>query len=215
MKNPLEEKLIIVTGLEEDGKALLEEKTVDELLETLYRRAYRLVKDPTTCKRLEPGLREFVINIVEYFNDSTKLDEYVLMNIMTALATADCYGLGRYDIEDYSTFIRRLNPTDPDTSKYFVIGRAGSLNHSDCPLEEMEGNSDNQAGIPLAQMHMFRAFHYARLKDITRDAPKIPVQDFSDLVPDEIMSDPVLEEAFLDVCFSDGAWDLYQLKLAA
>ena len=64
-------------------------------------------------------------------------------------------------------------------------------------------------------MHMFRTYHHARSKDVTRNVPKIPVQDFSNLVPDEIMNDPVLEEAFLDVCFSDGAWDLYQLKLAA
>jgi hypothetical protein len=48
-----------------------------------------------------------------------------------------------------------------------------------------------------------------------RGAPKIRVEDFSELVPLEIRSDPVLEEAFTDVCLSDGAWELYQRRVAA
>jgi hypothetical protein len=35
------------------------------------------------------------------------------------------------------------------------------------------------------------------------------------LVPEEIYSNSILEESFLDVVFSDGAWELYQRKLTA
>ena len=62
---------------------------------------------------------------------------------------------------------------------------------------------------------MYRTFYFARSQDVTQGAPRIPVEDFIGLVPPEIQSDPDLEEDFLDVCFSDGAWELYQLKFAA
>ena len=62
---------------------------------------------------------------------------------------------------------------------------------------------------------MFHAFHYARSRDTARDAPRIPVEAFRRLIPAEITGGSALEQAFLDVCFSDGAWELYQLKLAA
>jgi hypothetical protein len=143
------------------------------------------------------------------------MGEYVMTNIMTALATADTHGEGPHGTEDYSTFIRRFNPTDPDTDRFFVVGRAGNINDPKCPLRELEGDIESLSEIPSAQLHMFYAFHHARSMDATRGAPRIPVDDFWRLVPDEIKSDQVLEEAFLDVCFSDGAWELYQLKLAA
>ena len=62
---------------------------------------------------------------------------------------------------------------------------------------------------------MFRAFHLSRSMDTARAAPRIPVDDFLCLVPGEVKGDPVLEEAFMDVCFSDGAWELYQFRQAA
>jgi hypothetical protein len=215
MKTPSERSLLIVTAVGEDGKPVLEERTIDNLLEVLCRRANRLVEDRETCERLRPAFREFVYNIVEYFDDCGELDEYVMTNIMTALATSDNHGPSYHGVEDYSTLVRRPNPTDPDTDRYFVIGREGRIDDPGCPLEQMEKNSGWLAGVPSAQQHMFRAFHYARSKDATRGAPRIPVEDLRDLVPKEIKNDPVLEEAFLDVCFSDGAWELYQLKLAA
>lgn len=205
----------IVTDLKEDRTPLLEERTVDKLLEVLCRRANRLVEDRETCERLRPALEKFVHNVVEYFNASGDLDEYTLTNIMTALVTADNHGPGNHGVEDYSTFIRRLNPTDPDTDRFFVVGREGSISDPGCPMKQLENNSEELARIPRAQLHMFQAFYYARSKDVTRGAPRIPVEDFEDLVPEEIKNDPVLEEAFLDVALSDGAWELYQLKLAA
>lgn len=215
MKTLSERSLLIVTAVGEGGKPVLGERTIDKLLEVLCRRANRLVEERDTRERLRPAFREFVNNIVEYFDDSGELDEYVMTNIMTALATSDNHGPSCHGVEDYSTLIRRPNPTDPDTDRYFVIGREGRINDPSCPLEELEKNSERLAGIPPAQLHMFRAFHYARSKDVTRGAPRIPVEDLRALVPKEIKNDPVLEEAFLDVCFSDGAWELYQLKLAA
>jgi hypothetical protein len=178
-------------------------------------RANRLIGDQETCEKLKPSFREFIHNIVGYFNDSGEMDEYVMRNIMTALATADTHGEGPHGIEDYSTFIRRLNPTDPDADRFFVVGRAGSINDPECPLRELEGDIETLSEIPPAQLHMFHAFHHARSMDVTRGAPRIPVDDLWRLLPDEIKGDSVLEEAFLDVCFSDGAWELYQVKLAA
>ena len=215
MTKQQEQRLRVVTGLDGDRRAVLEETSIDELLQTLCNRTHRLIGDQETCQKLKPSFREFIYNIVGYFKDSGEMDEYAMTNIMTALATADTHGEGPYGIEDYSTFIRRLNPTDPHTDRFFVVGRAGSINDPECPLRELEGDNEKMSEIPRAQLHMFYAFHHARSMDVTRGAPRIPVDDFWKLVPDQIKADPVLEEAFLDVCFSDGAWELYQLKCAA
>lgn len=205
----------IVTGLKDDRTPLLGERTIDGLLEVLCRRANRLVEDRGTCERLRPAFREFVNSVVEYFDASGDLDEYTLTNIMTALVTADNHGNGSHGVEDYSTFIRRLNPTDPDTDKYFIVGREGRIDDPSCPLTELENSGEGLEHIPEAQLHMFQAYYYARSLDVTRGAPRIPTEELVRLVPGEIGGDPVLEEAFLDVVFSDGAWELYQLKLAA
>jgi hypothetical protein len=215
MKKLLEQRLQVVTGLDDGRRAVLEESSIDELLLTLCIRTHRLIGEQETCEKLKPTFREFIYNIVGYFHDSGEMDEYVMTNIMTALVTADTHGEGPHGVEDYSTFIRRLNPTDPDTERFFVVGRAGSISEPGCPLREFEGDIDTLFELPSAKLHMFYAFHHARSMDVTRGAPRIPVDEFWRLVPDAIKCDPVLEEVFLDVCFSDGAWELYQLKLAA
>lgn len=208
-------RLRIVTGLTEDGLAIHGERTVDKLLEVLSRRADRLVDDRDTRERLRPALRAFVYNVVEYFAECGELDEYVMTNIMTALATSDSHGPSAQGVEDYSTFIRRPNPIDPDTFKHFVVGRDGRIDDPGCPLNHVGRRSGALANIPAAQLLVFRAFHFARSKDATRGAPRIPVEVLRDLVPVAVRSSPVLEDALLDVCFSDGAWELYQLRLAA
>jgi hypothetical protein len=194
---------------------LLEEKTIDKLLDVLHLRANRIINHHETCEKLRPALRRFVSNIVKYFTKTGEMDDYVMTNIMTALATAESHGFSDHGIENYSTFIRRLNPSDADSDRYFIIGRAGIINDQKCLLEEGEKNSDYLLKMPKAKLYMFHAFHYARSKNVWRGAPRIPVEDFMRLVPEEIYSDPILEEAFLDVAFSDGAWELYQCKLTA
>lgn len=215
MKRPLEKKLQIVIGIRDNGEALLEERTVDKLLDILYLRADRLIHHHETCEKLRPALRKFVSRIVEYFTETGEMDDYVLVNIMAALVTADCHGFSDHGVEDYSTFIRRLNPSDVNSDRYFLVGRAGSINDQKCPLQEMEKNSDYLSKTPKARLHMFHAIHHARSKDVSRGAPRIPAEDFMRLVPEEIYGDPSLEEAFLDAAFSDGAWELYQRKLTA
>ncbi len=207
-------KLKIVTEVGADGVAVLEARTIDRLLGVLFRRANRLVTDAKMCEKLKPLLREFVFNIIEYFDDTGDLDEYVMTNIMTALATSDSHGPGPHGVEDYSTFIRRLNPTDVDSDSYFIIGRAGRITDPGCPLKALE-NKQWRSRIPYQQLVMFHAFRYARSKDQARDAPRIPVWDLRRLIPEAINADSILEEAFVDVVFSDGAWELYQLRLAA
>lgn len=205
----------VVTGLGPDRTAILETRTIDSLLNVLCRRAHRLVGDPEVCERLRPSFRQFVRNMVGYFEERGELDEYVLINIMTALATADNHGPGIHDVEDYSTLIRRLNPTEPASDSYFIIGREGSVGDPGCPLHGMDRPGLALAQAPEGQLHMFLAFYHARSRDVTRGAPRIPVDVFRRLIPGEIANDSELECAFLDVCFSDGAWELYQLKLAA
>ncbi len=208
-------RLRIVTGLDDDRRALFEERSIERLILTLCRRADRLIAARETAEQLKPLLGEFTYNIVEYFDQSGEMDDYVMTNIMTALVTADAHGEGPHGIEEFSTFIRRLNPTDLDTNRFFVVGRAGRISDPDCPLGELEAEADTLSQVSPPQLHVFYAYHHARSLDTTRDAPRIPAEDFARLVPDEIRRDPVLEEAFLDVCLSDGAWELYQLKLAA
>lgn len=215
MRQAKERKLRIVSRLDEERQPLLEERSVDELLGVLRRRAHRMVEDPGLCERLFPVIREFVCNIVEYYAAAGELDEYLLTNILTALATADAHGSGPDGPVDFSTFIRRPTPTAPDTYECFVIGRDGRADDAGCPLGHGAGRAVAMSEIPAPQLHMYLAFYHARTKDSARGAPKLPTEDMRRLIPDEIGTDPDLEAAFLDVCFSDGAWELYQLKLAA
>jgi hypothetical protein len=215
MDNAMTMEAKIVTGLGPDRTAIVETRTIDSLLDVLCRRAHRLVGDPEVCERLRPSFRQFVRNMVGYFEERGELDEYLLTNIMAALATADNHGPGGHDVEDYSTFIRRLNPTDPASDSYFIIGREGRVGDPGCPLHGMGRPGRALAQAPEGKLHVFVAFYHARSRDVSRAAPRIPVEVFRRLVPEEIASDPELECAFLDVCFSDGAWELYQLKLAA
>jgi len=205
----------IITAIGEDRDPILQEATIDGLLGILSRRADRLVGDRGTLRRVKPALRAFVQNLLEYFDASGELDDYTLTNLLTALATADNHGPGQHGLEDYSTLIRRPNPTHPDTDRYFVVGREGRITDPACPLRAIESNDEALAELPTAQLHTFLAFHYARSIDPARGAPRIPVASLKGLVPTEIQTDRALEEAFLDVCFSDGAWELYQRKIAA
>lgn len=224
MKRPMDQEMTLVTGLNEDREALLERRTIASLLDVLRGRAERLVEDRAIRERLRPLLGAFVENVVDYFDRAGELDAFVLTNIMTALVTADNHGPGARGTEDYSTFIRSLNPTAPDAGRYFVIGRAGRVTDPECPLDALRRGADGRgvngrsadglSNVPEAKLHVWRAFHHARSRESQRDAPRIPVADFSRLVPDAILCEPALEAAFLDVCLSDGAWALYQLELA-
>jgi hypothetical protein len=211
----LRRKLPVVTSIDETGRAIVRQRNIDTLLAVLERRSRRLVASRETRERLRPGLRRFVCNIVTYFDDRKLLDDVQLSSIMAALVTADDHNRAPQGVVDHSTFIRILNPTDPESDEYFIIGRAGKLSDAACPLSELEGHQGGLPRIPRSQLHMFRAFHFSRSMDATKGAPRIPVGDFLRLVPEEVKSDPVLGEAFMDVCFSDGAWELYQLRQAA
>lgn len=207
------QKVAVVTGVGADGDPILRAETIDALVDVLRRRAERLAEGGDVAERLEPLLRQFVCNIVSHFADSGQLDGYVHANIATALATADNYGQARHGVEDYSTFIRRPNPTDRAADRYFIVGRSGKVDDDDCPLGSLEETEDWSFGLPAEQLHVFYAFYHARSMDAERGAPMIPADRFVELVPEEIRLDPALEGAFLDVCLSDGAWELYQLKV--
>ncbi len=172
-----------------------------------------VVHDLEIAGRLKPLLGRFVCKVVSHFAATGRLDRYVHANILTALLTADNHGQARHGVEDYSTFVRRPNPTHVDADRYFIIGRSGTLSDTDCPLNALGQAKTELLGIPRAKLHMFYAFHHARSRDVERGAPKIPVDQFLELIPEEIRTDAALEEAFLDVCLSDGAWELYQLHV--
>ena len=89
-------------------------------------------------------------------------------------------------------------------------GREGRADDPACPMKLLAADPAKMAQIPLEQLNVFFGFHHARRPDPARGAPRIGVEDFRGLVPREIRSDPELEEAFTDVCLSDGAWELYQ-----
>jgi hypothetical protein len=150
-----------------------------------------------------------------YFRDSGELDDFTLTNITTALSLADSHGKAPYGTMEYSTFIRRPNPSHLNSDSYFVVGREGRIDDPACPMKQLEANPETISQIPREQLSVFFGFYHARQMDSSRGAPKIRVEDFRDLVPPEIKSDPILEEAFTDVCLSDGAWELYQRKIAA
>lgn len=205
----------IVTGLDESLRVHKEDRAILTLFKVLHRRACRLVPDTTTRRRLNPLLRKFVCNLVMYFKDAGELDDFTLMNIITALSLADSHGEGSHGIMDYSTLIRRPNPTHPDSDDYFVIGREGRVDDPACPMKRLEADNTEMTQVPREQLNVFFGFYHARRPDPARGAPKVRVEDFRDLVPLEIRSDPALEEAFTDVCLSDGAWELYQRRVAA
>jgi hypothetical protein len=150
-----------------------------------------------------------------HFKRAGDLDEFNLTNIVTALSLADSHSEASHGSVDHSTLIRRPNPTQSDTDSYFVVGREGRANDPACPLKRLASDPSEIAQMPREQLDVFYGFYHARLLNPARSAPKIRVEDFADLVPREIREDPVLEEAFTDVCLSDGAWELYQRKIAA
>ncbi|UCC78275.1 MAG: hypothetical protein JSW64_08275 [Candidatus Zixiibacteriota bacterium] len=205
----------IVTGLDESLRVNTGERAILGLFKVLHRRAGRLVHDRTTRRRLNPLLRKFVCNLVMYFKSEGKLDNFMLTNIITALSLADNHGEAEHGTMDYSTLIRRPNPAHPDSDDYFVIGREGRTDDPECPMRRFEARPAEIARVPREQLSVFYGFYHARQQDPARGAPRIRVEDFGELVPPEIRIDPVLEEAFTDVCLSDGAWELYQRKIAA
>ncbi|UCE65845.1 MAG: hypothetical protein JSU85_13445 [Candidatus Zixiibacteriota bacterium] len=205
----------IVTGFDEGLRVHKGDQAIIKLFNVLHKRARRLVADKATRRRLNPLLRKFVCNLVMYFKDAGELDDFTLTNITTALSLADSHGEAMHGTIDYSTLIRRPNPAHPDSDNYFVVGREGRLDDPGCPIKQLEARPTEMLQIPQEQLGVFFGFYHARQQDPERGAPKIPVEDFGDLVPREIRTDPVLEEAFTDVCLSDGAWELYQRKIAA
>jgi hypothetical protein len=56
MTKQQEQRLRVVTGLDEDRRAVLEESSIDELLVTLCRRANRLIGDQETCEKTKTRL---------------------------------------------------------------------------------------------------------------------------------------------------------------
>ncbi len=205
----------IVTGLDGSLRVHTGNRSLASLFAVLHRRAGRLVRDTTTRRRLQPLLVGFVCNLVMYFRDSGELDDFTLTNIVTALSLADSHGSAPHGTVDYSTFIRRPNPTHPDSDDYFVVGREGRADDPSCPMKRLGVGSTEISQIPRDQLNVFFGFYHARQPEPARGAPKILVDDFRDLVPHEIRADPVLEEAFTDVCLSDGAWELYYRRIAA
>jgi len=205
----------IVTGLDESRNACTGNRTILSVFKVLHWRALRLVPDKSVRRRLNPLLREFVCNLVRYFRDSGDLDDFTLANIITALSFADSHGAAAHGTDDYSTLIRRPNPAHPDSDDYFVVGREGRIDDPACPMKQLEANPETISRISPEQLKVFFGFYHARHQDPSRGAPKIRVEDFRNLVPPEIRTDPALEDAFTEVCLSDGAWDLYQRKIAA
>ena len=82
-------------------------------------------------------------------------------------------------------------------------------------MKRLAAHPSEMSQVPREQLDVFFGFYHARHLDPSRSAPKIRIEDFAGLVPREIREDSVLEEAFTDVCLSDGAWELYQRKVAA
>jgi hypothetical protein len=205
----------IVTGLDESLSAYTDDRAILSLFSVLHKRAGRLVRDKMTRRRLNPLLRKFVCNLVKYFNDMGELDDFTLTNIITALSLADNHSKASHGIMDHSTLIRRPNPAHPDSDEYFVIGREGRVDDPSCPMKQLDANPTEISQIPREQLAVFFGFYHARQRDPKRGAPRIRVDDFRDLVPREIRTDDELEEAFTEVCLSDGAWELYQRKIAA
>ena len=205
----------IVTGIDESLGVHTGDRAILNLFKILHRRSHRLVPYSTTRRRLNPLLRKFVCNLVMYFKDTGQLDDYTLTNIITALSLADSHGEALHGTTDYSTLIRRPNPVHPDSDDYFVIGREGRVDDPACPMKQLEAGPTEMAQVPREQLSVFFGFYHARQADPSRGAPRIRVEDFRGLVPRGIRSDLVLEEAFTDVCLSDGAWELYQRKIAA
>lgn len=205
----------IVTSVDDSFQAETGERTIASLFSVLHRRAYRLVPDREIRQRLHPLLRKFVCNLVMYFKSAGELDDFNLVNIVTALSVADRHSEAAPGVVDHSTLIRRPNPTQPEADDYFVVGRAGKVDDPACPLKRLAAHPTELSRVPREQRDVFFGFFHARQADPKRDAPRIRVEEFRSLIPREIRDNALLEEAFTDVCFSDGAWELYQRKVAA
>jgi len=205
----------IVTGLDEALEVQTGKRAIRELFIILHKRARRLVRDRTTRQRLNPLLRKFVCNLVMYFNDTGELDDFTLANIVTALSLADNHGETELGTTDYSTLIRRPNPVLPDSDDYFIVGREGRIDDPSCPIKRLDANPAEMSQTPREQLSVYYGFYHARRSEPERGAPRIRVEDFRGLIPPEIGTDTLLEEAFTDVCLSDGAWELYHRKVAA
>lgn len=202
----------IVTGVDDSLQVRTEKRAVAALFNVLHRRAGRLVSDKNVRRRLHPLLRKFVCNLVMYFKNAGELDDFNLTNIVTALSLADRHSEASHGPVDFSTLIRRPNPLHPDSDDYFVVGREGKIDDPECPIKRLAAHPSEISRAPREQLEVFFGFYHARQSDPSRSAPRIRVDDFFKLVPHEIKEDPALEEAFTDVCLSDGAWELYQTK---
>jgi hypothetical protein len=205
----------VVTGVDGSLRARTGELAIASLFNVLHRRAIRLVPDRRVRTRLHPLLRKFVCNLVMYFKNTGELDGFTLTNIVTALSLADRHAEASHGPVDYSTLIRRPNPLDPDSDNYFVVGREGKIDGPECPIKRLAAHPSEISQVPREQLEVFFGFYHARRSEPERGAPRIHVRDFRELVPPAIRIDPVLEEAFTDVCLSDGAWDLYYRNVAA
>jgi len=205
----------VVTGVDDSLQAQTEERTIAALINVLHRRAGRLVPDRMVRRRLHPLLMRFVCNLVMYFKNAGELDNFALTNIVTALSLSDHHSEASHGSVDYSTLVRRPNPLHPDSDDYFVVGREGRIDDAECPIKRLAAHPSEVSKIPREQLEVFFGFYHARRSEPGRSAPRIHVRDFRELVPPEIRINPALEEAFADVCLSDGAWDLYYRKVAA
>lgn len=204
----------VVTEVDESLQVRTGERAIAALFNVLHRRAGRLVPDRWVRQRLHPLLRKFVCNLVMYFKNAGELDDFNLTNIVTALTLADRHSEASHGPVDFSTLIRRPNPLGPDSDDYFVVGREGRIDDPECPIKRLVAQPSEISQVPREQLEVFFGFYHARQLDPSRSAPRIRVDDFVKLVPHEIKEDPALEEAFTDVCLSDGAWELYQRKVA-
>lgn len=205
----------VVTAVDDSQQVQIGERAIISLFGVLHRRAGRLVPDRKVRRELHPLLRMFVCNLVIHFKSTGELDDFNLTNIVTALSLADRHSEASHGPVDHSTLIRRPNPTHPDADDYFVVGREGRINDPTCPMTRLAAHPSEMANIPKEQLDVFYGFYHARQADPLRDAPRIRVEEFGSLVPREIRENVVLEEAFTDVCLSDGAWELYHRKVAA
>jgi hypothetical protein len=205
----------VVTGVNDSFQMRTGERAIASLFSVLHRRTVRLVPDRKLRQRLHPLLRKFVCNLVMYFENAGELDDFNFTNIVTALYLADRHSEAAHGTVDHSTLIRRPNPTQPDADDYFVVGREGRVDDPVCPMKRLAAHPSEMSLVPKEQLDVFFGFFHARQAAPLRGAPRIRVEDFGALVPREIRKDPILEEAFTDVCLSDGAWELYRRKVAA
>lgn len=176
--------------------------SLSDVICVLDRRIERLIESDM-IEKVKLCVHEFVNNVFDYFVKTERMDNFTLKNLLTALNVSDVHGFNKKgESIDYSTFIRKLNPTEQDSEKYFVIGRFGSINGSECTEKSM-------LDVSVAEKFMMMSFYHARKDEPDRGAPLIPVEDFAKLLPK--VDDDCISEGLLDVCFSDGAWELFNM----